>query len=288
MGAGERLSEAKRSSARSSDRAARIVEALWPARGAASRVLLTTAAADHGGYSGPGTALKDRDLAKVIKEREGGVVVVGVRPSPTLLRALRGTPVDLLVLLGTGDDLSPAERTALAAHVLGPAAVLRIEDLGSRTPGRAVACAHAPDELEGITRALSPRVLPLRLSPTPAWLPTLLRHPSLAGLSIAGTLERDALHGGWVDWVRDREAPAVLVPLGVEAPDLEVADDAALLRTVAAHALERRTGPVFPAPRVLAGVLDGLEHRGETTPPTAQQLAIWTQARRALPITGAG
>ncbi len=281
MDSGERLSPAQ------ADRASRIVEALWPARGAAPRVLLTAAAADDGRYSGPGSSLKDRDLAKAIKERDGALVLVAVRPSPTLLRALRGTPVDLLVLLGDGDDLSPADRSALATHVLGPNAVLHVEDLGTRTPGRAVACAHAPDELEGITRALTPRVLPLRLSPTPAWLPTLLRHPSLAGLSIAGTLDRDALHGGWVEWVRERDAPAVLVPLGVDAPALDTDDDTILLATVAAHALERRTGPVFPAPRVLAGVLDGLEHRGETTPPTAQQLAIWTQARRALPITGA-
>ena len=215
-------------------------------------------------------------------------MVVLRKLSPTLLRALRSSPPALLVLLGDVHELdNPAALDDLATMVLGPHAVLRVGDLAGRAPTRALAVAHNAEELEGIGRALGPRGLPLRLAPTPAWLCALAAHPSLSTIPIAGTLDREALRGGWVPWVRTREAPVVLVPLGIDAPSLEDDDDDTLLAVVAAHALERRTGPVFPAPRVIAGVLDGLEQREGDLPPTPDQLAIWNQARRALPITGA-
>ncbi len=56
---------------------------------------------------------------------------------------------------------------------------------------------------------------------------------------------------------------------------------------MAAHALERWTGPVFPSPRVIAAVLEGLggiATAGAGAPPDP---GLWQQARRALPMTGA-
>ncbi len=267
--------------------AGRIVEALWPARGAAGRVLLGPGVDADPRYEGPGEPVKDRDIAKAIRDRVVGVVVLR-RLSPTLLRALRSEPIDLLVLTGDDDELSAAELGALARHVLGPRAVLRVGELSGRAPGRTIACAHAADELEGIRRALGPRPLPLCLAPTPPWLCGLLEHPSLARIPIVGTLGHSALHGGWVHWARTRSTPQVVVPVGIEAPQLDADEpDEVLMAIVAAHALERVTGPVFPAPRVIAGVLEGLEDGGQTNAPTPEQLAIWTQARRALPLTGA-
>jgi len=212
--------------------------------------------------------------------------------SPALVRALRTTPPPLVVLTGDGHELEDrAEIPALGRYVLGPGAVLRTGDLAIRTPARAIACAHNGDELEGISRALGARGLPLRLAPTPAWLCTLLQHPSLAAIPVAGTLDAAALRSEdalrWVPWIRKREASTVLVPLGIHAPALDEDDDDTLRTLVAAHALERRTGPIFPAPRVIAGVLDGLEQHDSGMRPTADQMAIWNQARRALPLTGA-
>lgn len=265
---------------------AAIVEALWPARGSTRGVLLGPGV-DAPAYEGPGVVLRERELAKAIRDGDASVVVLR-KVSPTLLRALRGAPPPLLVMLGDARELEqPSDLQALGTFVLGPRAVLRVGDLASRTHARALACAHTPEELEGISRALGPRSLPLRLAPTPAWLTALTEHPSLASVPVAGTLDADALRGAWVPWIRTRSAPVVLVPLGIDAPALEQDDDDTLLALVAAHALERRTGPVFPAPRVIAGVLDGLEQREADVPPTPDQLAIWNQARRALPVTGA-
>lgn len=266
-----------------------IVEALWPARGAPGRVLLGPGVeAPH--YDGPGEPAKERDLGKAIRDATVAVVVLR-KLSPTLLRALRATPPPLLVLTGDAHELEhPEDLSALAQCVLGPRAVLRVGDLASRNSARAIACAHTAEELEGIRRALGPRGLPLSLSPTPPWLCSLAEHPSLISVPIAGTLDRAALAGPWAAWMRNREAAVVLVPLGVEAPSINEPgedDDDTLRTVVAAHALERRTGPVFPAPRVIAGVLDGLERREAGVPATDDQLAIWNQARRALPITGA-
>jgi acetyltransferase len=80
-----------------------------------------------------------------------------------------------------------------------------------------------------------------------------------------------------------------LVPVGVRSPDLDEDTDAGLLAAAAAHALERRTGPVFPAPRVISLVLAGL--RADLAPvsernPSESELAVWMQAQRALPVAG--
>ncbi|MBV1859772.1 MAG: acetate--CoA ligase family protein, partial [Nannocystaceae bacterium] len=263
-----------------------VVESLWPARGAPNRVLIGPGVEERS-YAGPGETTRERELAKAI--RDGSVEIVVLRKvSPPLLRALRTTPPALLVLTGDGHELEDAAALpTLAVFVLGPRAVLRVGDLASRNTARALACAHSAEELEGISRALGPRDLPLRLAPTPPWLFTVLEHPSLASIPVAGTLDHGSLSGSWIPWIRHRAAPVVLVPLGINAPSVDDDDDDALLTVVAAHALERRTGPVFPAPRVIAGVLDGLERRENPLPPTSDQLALWNQARRALPIIGA-
>ncbi len=263
-----------------------IVESLWPARGAPNRVFIGPGV-EGDGYEGPGEPTRERELAKAIRDGIAGVVILR-KLSPPLLRALRTTPPALLVVTGDGHEVEDlATVPALATFVLGPCAVLRVGDLASRNTPCALACAHSADELEGIRRALRPRALPLSLAPTPAWLCTVVQHPSLSSIPIAGTLDRSSLSGPWIAWVRQREAPVVLVPLGIEAPSIDDDDDDLLLTVVAAHALERRTGPVFPAPRVIAGVLDGLEQRHSALAPTPDQLALWNQARRALPLIGA-
>ena len=75
------------------------------------------------------------------------------------------------------------------------------------------------------------------------------------------------------------------MPVGVEAPSLDDPSDTAVLAATAAHALERRTGPVFPAGRVVSLVLGGAAE--DAAPPTDEQRATWAQARRALPLAGA-
>ena len=125
-----------------------VVEALWPARGAASRVLIGPGV-EASSYEGPGEPTRERDLAKAI--RDGAATVVIVRKlSPALLRALRTTPPPLVVLTGDGLELEDrSEVHALGRYVLGPGAVLRTGDLATRTPARAIACAHNGEELEG-------------------------------------------------------------------------------------------------------------------------------------------
>ena len=79
---------------------------------------------------------------------------------------------------------------------------------------------------------------------------------------------------------RDR---VVVVPVGVPEAPLDRPRAPALDVVVAAHALERRTGPVFPSPRVIAIVhaqLAGLRGRDDGDSTGAD---VWAQARRALP-----
>jgi hypothetical protein len=78
----------------------------------------------------------------------------------------------------------------------------------------------------------------------------------------------------------------VLVPVGVPEPALDKPRAPELDRLVAAPALERWTGPVFPSPRAIAIVLAGAR-RGPRASVPESMLALWAQARRALPVTGA-
>ena len=269
------------------DAATRALTALLLAKGARSSVALGPGVVVDGddAFTGRGTAYDERELAKRIEGRQPPAVVVVRKPSPTLVRALRKRPPALVVVLG---DAAPPEIEG--ALVLGPRAVLRIDEKSARSDGAVIVCAHAADELEGLLRAMAGRPIAIALCPTPPWLPRWLEHEALAHCSAAGYVPASSLGVAWARWgdrvASTRSAPHVLVPVGVEAPSLDDPDAVRLAEAAAAHALERRTGPVFPAPRVVARIVDGLLGRGEEESPTQEQLAMWAQARRALPLTG--
>lgn len=233
------------------------------------------------------TAVAERDLPKRLRAGPIPAVLVLAKLSPTIVRALRAHPPDLLVLTGPATVERWAELQEIEGlHVLGPNAVLRQGD------GDVVACGPTPGELEGLLRALGPGRWGLALCPTPAWLHAWLGDPRLAARPVAGYVEAGALSVAWARAATARTAPTVLVPLGVPTPSLTEPDDPAAAIAVGAHALERLTGPVFPSPRVVARVLEGLA-RGPVDPPEHDPLAsplhmaLWQQARRALPSTGA-
>ena len=273
----------------------RVVTALWPER-ARSRAAIfwATSTTTMPGWKGPGVAVKERELAKALRSSAAPDVVVLGSLSPTLLRALREAAPPLLVVTG---DLEPSQvdelRRLPGCWVLGPNASVRVgEPAMLRASDATIACAHESDELEGLSRALGHRSLALALSPTPAWLWRLLEHPRVQGCAVAGYVAATNLSSAWVRWVRRSPVDHVLVPVGVQAADLDDPDDADLATIVAAHALERRTGPVFPSPRVLALVLDHLgdasaRRETEQDPEPPGRLELWDQARRSLPITGA-
>ena len=244
-------------------------------------------------WAGPGVGdralgrprvLADRDLVGRLKSGPAPDVLWLHKITPTLARALRERPPGLVVL--TGPAAAPAE--ALGAvedlFVLGPDATLRQGD------GEAIACAPTAGELEGLVRALGPEGYALALSPAPAWLHHVLADPDLRDRAVVGYVEAHGLSVSWARAMAGRTAPTVLVPLGVPTPELTGPDEPAAEIAVAAHALERRTGPVFPSPRVLARVLAGLSEPAPDRAPTsasALDRAIWAQARRALPSLGA-
>jgi hypothetical protein len=243
---------------------------------------------DESSYSGPGEHAKDRELAKAVKDGKAAVVVVR-KTSPTLLRALRDSPPALLVLTGEAnaedlDDLRQLEDT----WVLGPSAVVRVQPPQKRDGGHFI-CAHSRGELEGLTRAFRDEYLQCALSPTPRWLWQLLEDETLKACPVGGYIDLSALGSQWIRWSRSRSSTHALVPVGVRSPDLDEDDDAALLAAAAAHSLERWTGPVFPAPRVISLVLAGLRARLEPVTeraPSESELSVWMQAQRSLPVIG--
>ncbi|MBL4688084.1 MAG: acetate--CoA ligase family protein, partial [Nannocystaceae bacterium] len=284
------------SSARVTSDAALLALLSKPTRASRSSVLITASAADSERWpNAHGTVVPDRDLPKLLKTMASGPtgkgpqIVVTHRLSPTILRALRTRPPPLLVVTGPADDEDVQSLATLGStRVLGPLATLRVGD------GDVVACATSDDELTGLCRSLGADAIRVALSPTPGWLETWLSDPALAGLAVAGTIHAAALTVAWARWATARTAPVVLVPVGVPTPPLTEPGHPALALAVAAHALERHTGPVFPSPRVIAAVLEGLRpgalSRDTATEPaqtSASQTAIWDQARRALPMTGA-
>lgn len=256
-----------------------------PGRGAgeALRALLAgeaLVADDARGFAAPGTILGEAALAHRIREVGAAVVVVG-EPSATVLRALRERPPALLVV--TGPELPAGQ---VAARVLGPRAELRVGE------GALVVCAPSAAGLSRLTEALGEPVR-LALCPAPAWLPTWLAAPELAGCRACGMVASASLHAGWVAWAREAGARQVLVPLGVEPARVDAPRHASLGPAAAAQALERLTGPVFPSPGVLAllsQVAVGTGAKGHVEGDRSQEpdeLALWRQARRALPQSGA-
>lgn len=218
-------------------------------------------------------------------------MVVTTKVSPTLLRTLRKHPVALLVIAGDsaegvpgllpGETVDPADPFA-RTRVLGPRARVREGD------GEVIACAPWPDELEGLMRALDDAGVGLGLSPTPPWLPDALTDAGLGGRPVVGLVPAHALSLRWEAFARERAAPTVVVPLGVTVPPLTEPEHPGLAPCVAAHALERRTGPVFPSPRVVAQVLAATGRAGASPAAAGESArALWAQARRALPLTGA-
>lgn len=250
-------------------------------------MLGTAAAAEAAGC--PAARLRivpDRLLAAAVREG-GAAVVLTHRLSVTLLRALDSHPVPLLVLTGA---LDPAHREALAAldgpggtTLLGPGATLRFEQ------GAALLCAPEAGELEGLWRSL--RGARLAVSPTPRWWWRLLDHGPARALPAAGYVPAAILDEAWARWAAAQGPDRVLVPLGVPSPPIDEPGATALAAAVAAHTLERWTGPVFPSPRVIASVLRGLRGSNPTPPDRSPDRSpdpgIWQQARRALPMLGA-
>jgi hypothetical protein len=274
--------------------ALRALEALLDARPATPpRVVAGPGVENLGTFSCPAAAFVDqRELTRRLRSPSPPDVVVLARESPTLLRALREHPPALVVAL---DGIAEEGITALAsidALLLGPGASLRID------AGRVIACAPGRGELEGLCRALgaAPRVA---LAPTPPWLWRWLEADVLDDLRVAGYVPAPCLDADWAKWARRTTLPHVLVPLGVEAPAVDEPRAAGLESAVAAHTLERLTGPVFPAPRAVALVLRGLTRELEPEaaisrdddakmdPAGGEELMVWAQARRALPVTGA-
>ncbi len=246
-----------------------------------------------GGAAGPWieglttTAAKERDVVEALRRSKAPDVLVVAKPTPTLVRALREHAPALLVVC---DAIADDELATLAAIpgmlVLGGTAALRAG------AGKLVACAHGRDELAGIVRALGTADVRLAIAPTPPWLWRWLGDAKLRACTTVGTVQARALSVEWARWAERGAEKSVLVPVGIAAPALDRPRAPELDAAVAAHALERWTGPVFPSPRVIAIVRGGLSSGGpiplgdDGSPPPAT-LAVWMQARRALPLTGA-
>jgi hypothetical protein len=273
--------------------ASRALEALLGSRPATPpRVLAGPGVETLASFGCPAASFVDnRELVKRLRGANPPDVVVMARESPTLLRALREHPPALVVALdGVSAEGVDALRSLEDLLVLGPAAVLRV---GS---GDTLACAAGAGELEGLCRALKPARL--AIAPTPPWLWRWLELEAIGDLCVAGYVCASCLDTDWARWARRTSLSHVLVPLGVEAPRVEEPRARGLEAAVAAHTLERLTGAVFPAPRAVALVLRGLSRLRldhTATPSVAEQarpmapdeLMVWAQARRALPVTGA-
>ena len=235
----------------------------------------------------PATRGREREVIERMRSDRVPDVLIVERPSATLRRALREHPVGLLIVTG---ELPAADIDALDAADeqpwLGPCATLWVG------AGRSIAVGHVGGDLMGLVRALGHDAVRIALAPTPRWLPTWLVDRALEGDSLLGTVGARALSIAWAQWMPQASSSTVLVPIGVpevaldrpRAPELDLA--------VAAHALEHRTGPVFPSPRVIAIVHAQLvESRNAPAtgarPQPSAAAEVWAQARRALPMTGA-
>jgi len=297
--------------------AARALQALL-APDPALPVLIAEAAAAH--VRVPGEHLGEAALARRLRD-EGAVIVVAHTVSPTLARALRERPPALLIITGPAqtDELPVPAETLL----LGPDARLTIADITDipDLPDIAdqIVCATTARELHALLAALrsadlspgpgpardpanppvpkdmSPQTAPapppgvrLAAAPTPPWWPLWLADPRLARATALGFVAAASLHPGWVRWAAKTPDTAdhVLVPLGLEPAKIDTPRHPGLAATLAAHALERLTGPVFPSPEVLA-LLARPHTPVPSDSPDPAALARWAQARRALPLLSA-
>ena len=238
-------------------------------------------AEDVRGFVAPGVRLGDAALARRLREVGAAVVAVHA-PSATLLRALRERPPALLVV--TGSELPAGQ---VAGRVLGPGAEVRVGG------GTIVLCAPGAAALGQLAAAIDGEEVRLALCPAPPWLPEWLAAPELRACRAVGMVSAASLHAGWVAWAREAGARQVLVPLGVEPARVDAPRHPSLGPAAAAHALERLTGPVFPSAGVLALLsrpspgTGAKEHGVMDRSPGPDELAVWRQARRALPQSGA-
>lgn len=269
-------------------------------------ILVARSIADDGDrWSGIGGRIVDDDkLGRAVREAGEQVGIVAARAcDPALLRALRDRPPPLLVLIGRVEPALVDELGRGRGRVLGPEAVLRVGPASGERGATPIACAAHRKQLEELGPALGPTRL--AIAPTPAWLPSWLLDPRLAGHDVIGYVPVEALTSAWLDWLEQlgpRELRSVLVPLGVPSVDLDQPLAPSLEPALAAHALERMTGPIYPAPQVLALLHEGVgRHLDARAPGSATLaarasvepdlhdpalLALWSQARRALPRLG--
>ncbi len=225
---------------------------------------------------------REREVLDRLRGARGPDVIIVDRPTATLRRALRDHPVGLLVVCG---GLAPADVDALDDDAeqpwLGPGARLSVG------AGLTIATAHDGGDLQGLVRALGRDHLRVALAPTPRWLPLWLVHPALRGTTVLGTVGARALSIAWAQWAPKAADADVLVPVGVPEVALDVPRAPELDVAVAAHALEVRTGPVFPSPRVIAIVHAQLGGARDDAGGGSTTAEVWAQARRALPMLGA-
>lgn len=257
-----------------------IVDALW-----STHTIAIGPNIDETSWTGPGQIHTERELLNRIRRGDRCDVVIVEHLTPAILRTLREHPCALVVWTGDAgsEDVLAIEHGFLRHQtwLLGPRARMHVGSLEDDV----VVVAHREPELIGLRRALSgERTLALALSPTPKWLHELLDEPRMRPIPVAGTIAAPSLSTHWVDWAQ-RHITQVLVPVGIDPPRVDTDSDAVLAAAVGAQALERRTGPVFPAPRVINLVLSGLLDPSPR-PTTDGDLAMWKQARRALPIVG--
>ncbi len=290
-------------------------------------VLIAEASAAHVRVSGEtltDTALtrrvRDEGAVVVIVHTLGPTLLRALRDRPPALLVVTGpeTPPTLPETLLLGPDARLGVATgALIACATTPAALRELlvaltEDLSlqpgstgasavssdmSSPPGTRAADTGASAVSLGMssqpgTRAadialMMPADVRLAACPTPPWWPLWLADPALREATAIGFVAAASLHPGWARWAAqtDDDAEHVLVPLGLEVVKLDAPRHPSLAAALAAHALERLTGPVFPSPRVLA-LLRG-PSLASVPSDSPESLALWAQARRALPLLGA-
>jgi len=274
--------------------------------GAPKVLVARSVADDHERWAGlPGRVVDDDKLGRSVRECSDALEVVATRScDPSLLRALRDHPPPLLIVVGAVDPELESELGRLGrgrTRVLGPNAALLLGPSAGEQGLAPVACAAHVDELARLCRALGPTRL--AIAPTPAWLPRWLGDPRLSAHDVVGYVPAPALELGWIDWLEqlgERELRQLLVPLGVPSVDLDRPNSPQLAPATVAHALERLIGPTYPAPQVLALLHEAVRrHLDARVPGSAvaaarplnadpshhdpAALALWSQARRALP-----
>lgn len=205
-------------------------------------------------------------------------------------------PAELAALLAAlASDLAPETPQAPASSDLSPETAHTPQAPASTLSSRTAHLSQAPasSDLSSRTDHLSqapalPAGVRLAACPTPPWWPLWLADPQLAGTRAFGFVAAASLHPGWARWAREAgdAAEHAIVPLGLPQARLDLPRDPSLAAAVAAHALERFTGPLFPSPQLLALL------RAQPAPVPGDShdpglLARWAQARRALPTLGA-